>query len=94
MTGSCPFCSHNGEYDSGYTGGDMAKEVGAIIWKVLTKPGQLIQSGLSGAPVGHKGRCPKCKSMVIQCPHCSGINAYRTSEVEWSCVHCKKFYQI
>lgn len=72
----------------------MATEVAMIGWKFLTKPGQILASGFSKAPVGTKGRCPKCSSKVIECPHCQQINAYKTTEVEWNCVHCKKIYQI
>lgn len=94
MTGSCPFCPHYGEYDSGYTGADMATEMGTIAWKFLNNPGQLIASGFSKAPVGHKGRCPKCKSKVISCPHCGHVNPYKTSHIEWACMKCTKMYQL
>jgi hypothetical protein len=93
MSGDCPFCSHNGEYDSGYTGGDMATELGTIAWKALKNPGQLFGSAFSKAPVGHKGRCPSCKSKVIECPHCGGIRPYDTSKIEHCCALCQKMYQ-
>lgn len=94
MSGDCPFCPHHGAFDSGYTGGDMAKEAGMIFWKVLTDPGQLLKSGLSAAPVGHKGRCPNCRSKVIFCAHCGHANPYRTADVEWTCKKCTKICQI